>query len=237
MASTAPRLVTVADGENLLDALAEACGKADGWLAAVGHVDSVELRVAGEGADVRKQLRGRLTLAQLGGPYGGPYFATLSRHTSTGSELVAGQLLAARSAGVTATLWTAQGSVRELVDAAPAQKEATAEPPKPATTAGPQKAATTAAPAGSGWAAAAHAAAADLVEDEPDEEPGRPERGDLVRHFAFGLCEVLQDTGDRLKLRDLNGPGRIREIAVDMLEISPAPVYNGKRVFKLSRKA
>jgi hypothetical protein len=119
MASAAPRLVTIADGENLLDALAEACGKADGWIAAVGHVDSVELRVAGEGADVRKQLRGRLTLAQLSGPFGGPYFATLSRHTSTGSELVAGQLLGARSAGVTSTLWVAQGSVRELVDAAP----------------------------------------------------------------------------------------------------------------------
>src|SRR4051812_5411956 len=164
MATAAPRLVTIADGENLIDALAEACGKADGWLAAVGHVDSVELRVAGEGADVRKQLRGRLTLAQLGGPYGGPDFATLSRHTSRGSELVAGQLLAARSAGVTATLWTAQGSVRELVDAAPAQSEPAAEPAKAAA----------AAPAGSGWAAAAHAAAADL-EEEPDEEPGRPE--------------------------------------------------------------
>ncbi|HVY28270.1 MAG TPA: hypothetical protein VHB79_17055 [Polyangiaceae bacterium] len=225
MASAAPRLVTVADGENLIDALAEACGKGDGWLAAVGHVDSVEIRVAGEGADVRKQLRGRLTLAQLSGPYGGPYFATLARHSSLGSELVAGQLLAARSAGVTATLWTAQGSVRELVDAAPPRAEAAVEDaPKAA-----------AAPAASGWAAAAQAAAADLTEE--DEEPQRPERGDLVRHFAFGLCEVLQDTGDRLKLRDLHGPGRIREIAVDMLEISPAPAHNGKRVFKLSRKA
>lgn len=226
MASAAPRLVTVADGENLLDALAEACGKGDGWLAAVGHVDSVEIRVAGEGADVRKQLRGRLTLAQLSGPYGGPYFATLARHSSLGSELVAGQLLAARSAGVTATLWTAQGSVRELVDAAPPRAEAAVdESPKAAA----------AAPAASGWAAAAQAAAADLSEE--DEEPQRPERGDLVRHFAFGLCEVLQDTGDRLKLRDLHGPGRIREIAVDMLEISPAPAHNGKRVFKLSRKS
>jgi hypothetical protein len=225
MASAAPRLVTVADGENLLDALAEACGKADGWLAAVGHVDSVEIRVAGEGADVRKQLRGRLTLAQLSGPYGGPYFATLARHSSLGAELVAGQLLAARSAGVTATLWTAQGSVREVVDAAPPRAEAAVEEaPKAA-----------AAPAASGWAAAAQAAAADLSEE--DEEPQRPERGDLVRHFAFGLCEVLQDTGDRLKLRDLHGPGRIREIAVDMLEISPAPAHNGKRVFKLSRKS
>ena len=224
MASSAPRLVTVADGENLLDALAEACGQADGWIAAVGHVDSVEIRVAGEGADVRKQLRGRLTLAQFSGPYGGPYFATLSRHSSLGSELVAGQLLGARSAGVTATLWTAQGSVRELVDAAPPRAEVAAEPEKKSA----------AAPAASGWAAAAQAAAADLAEEE--DEPTRPERGDLVRHFAFGLCEVLQDTGDRLKLRDLHGPGRIREIALDMLEISPAPEHNGKRVFKLSRK-
>ncbi|HYP91420.1 MAG TPA: hypothetical protein VEQ59_24805 [Polyangiaceae bacterium] len=226
MATAAPRLVTISDGENLIDALSEACGKADGWVAAVGHVDSVEIRVAGEGADVRKQLRGRLTLAQLSGPFGGPYFATLSRHSSVGSELVAGQLLGARSAGVTATLWTAQGSVRELVDAVPPPQEtARVEAPKAAATA----------PAASGWAAVAQAAAADLAEE--DAEPQRPERGDLVRHFAFGLCEVLQDTGDRLKLRDLHGSGRIREIAVDMLEISPPTVQNNKRVFKLSRKA
>ncbi|RYZ06756.1 MAG: hypothetical protein EOO73_14490 [Myxococcales bacterium] len=224
MPSAAARLVTLADGENLIDALAEACGKADGWLSAVGHVDSVEIRVAGEGADVRKQLRGRLTLAQLNGPFGGPYFATLSRHTSLGAELVAGQLLAARSAGVTASLWTAQGSVRDLVDAAP-PREVAPEAPKAAPTA----------PAASGWAAAAQAAAADLAEEE--EEPQRPVRGDLVRHFAFGLCEVLQDTGDRLKLRDVQGQGRIREIAVDMLVISPAPDHNGKRVFKLTRKS
>jgi hypothetical protein len=224
MASAAPRLVTVADGENLLDALAEACGKADGWLAAVGHVDSVELRVAGEGADVRKQLRGRLTLAQLSGPFGGPYFATLSRHTSTGSELVAGQLLAARSAGVTSTLWVAQGSVRELVDAAPPRPEA-GPTPEPMAAKGP---------VASGWAAVASAVAADLKEEEV--EPAHPERGDLVRHFAFGLCEVLQETGDRLKLRDLHGPGRIREIATDMLEMSLQGEQNGKRVFKLNRK-
>jgi hypothetical protein len=227
MATAAPRLVTIADGENLLDALAEACGPADGWIAAVGHVDSVELRLAGEGADVRKQLRGRLTLAQLSGPFGGPYFATLSRHTSLGAELVAGQLLAARSAAVTATLWVAQGSVRELVDAAPARAEvapAAADKPVPP------------APVAVGWAAAAAAAAAANQEEEEEAEPTRPVRGDLVRHFAFGLCEVLQDTGDRLKLRDVHGQGRIREIAVDMLEISPPTEHNGKRTFKLSRK-
>jgi hypothetical protein len=223
--AAAPRLVSIADGENVLDALADACGKGDGWISGVGHVDSVELRVAGEGADVRKQLRGRFTLAQLSGPFGGPYFATLSRHSSNqGSELIAGQLLAARSAGVLTTLWATTSSVRELVDAAPPR--AAAEPEAPPTVAS--------VPAASGWAAAAQAVAAELAED--DDEPQRPERGDLVRHFAFGLCEVLQDTGDRLKLRDLHGPGRIREIAVDMLEISLAGEQNGKRVFKLSRK-
>jgi len=221
----APRLVTIADRENVLDALAEACGKGDGWLSAVGHVDTVEIRVAGEGADVRKQLRGRLTLAQLSGPFGGPYFATLSRQSSQGAELLAGQLLAARSAGVTASLWIAQGSVRELVDAAPPREavEPSAEVAAPA------------APAPSGWAAAARAVAAELAVEEA--EPERPERGDLVRHFAFGLCEVLQDTGDRLKLRDLHGPGRIREIAVDMLEISRHGEHNGKRVFKLGKRS
>lgn len=224
MPSAAPRLVSIADGENLLDALAEACGKSDGWVMAVGHVDSVELRVAGEGADVRKQLRGRLTLAQLSGPFGGPYFATLSRHGSTGSELMAGQLLGARSAGVTSSLWLAQGSVREVVDAAPPRAEPAA----------PEPANQVATPARAGWAAAASAAAADLAEEE--EEPAQPERGDLVRHFAFGLCEVLQQTGDRLKLRDLHGPGRIREIATDMLQISLQGEQNGKRVFKLNRK-
>lgn len=234
MATASPRLVTIADGENLFDALAEACGPGDGWVAAVGHVDSVEIRVAGEGADVRKQLRGRLTLAQLSGPYGGPYFATLSRHTSLGSELVAGQLLGARSAAVTATLWTAQGSVRELVDAAPPRVEAPATPALIAAPTPTTVAPASTAPAAGGWAAAAQAAAANLAEEE--EEPQRPQRGDLVRHFAFGLCEVLQDTGDRLKLRDTHGPGRIREIAVDMLEISAPTELNGKRVFKLSRK-
>jgi len=234
MANTAPRLVTVADGENLLDALAEAAGKLDGWVAAVGHVDSVEIRVAGEGADVRKNLRGRLTLAQLGGPFGGPYFATLARHSSSGSELMAGQLLAARSAGVTATLWASVGSVRDLVDAAPARSSQEAEVlVADASANAPAQSKQEA----SGWAAAAQAALAELaVEEEEPQRPERPERGDHVRHFAFGLCEVLQDTGDRLKLRDLHGQGRIREIAVDMLEISAPTVQNGKRVFKLSRK-
>jgi hypothetical protein len=231
MASAAPRLVTIADGENLLDALAEACGPGDGWVAAVGHVDTVEIRVAGEGADVRKQLRGRLTLAQLSGPYGGPYFATLARHSSLGAELVAGQLLGARSAAVTATLWTAQGSVRELVDAAPVRVE-----PVPAVEKTAAAAAAPAPAATGGWAAAAKAAAAQAAGPEEEVEPARPARGDLVRHFAFGLCEVLQDTGDRLKLRDVHGQGRIREIALDMLDISPPTEQNGKRTFKLSRK-
>jgi hypothetical protein len=138
---------------------------------------------------------------------------------------VAGQLLGARSAGVTSTLWVAQGSVRELVDAAPPRVEPAAQPEPSAK-----------APAASGWGAAASAVAAELAEEE-EEEQAQPARGDLVRHFAFGLCEILQETGNRLKLRDVHGAGRIREIATDMLDISLAGEQNGKRVFKLNRKA
>jgi hypothetical protein len=214
-------LVTIANAENLLDALAEACGKRDGWLSAVGYVDSVELRVATEGADARRNLRGRFTLANFAGAFGGPYFAVIARHGTNGAEFAAGELLAARSAGVTASLWEAPSKVRDVMDAAPPRAEAEHAQPQPAA---------------SSWAQAAQAVAESLESGDDDELPQRPERGDLVRHFAFGLCEVLQDTGDRLKLRDLHGPGRIREIAVEMLEISLAGEHQGKRVFKLDRR-
>jgi hypothetical protein len=64
-----------------------------------------------------------------------------------------------------------------------------------------------------------------------------PERGDLVEHFAFGLCEVLNVTGDRIVLRDLRGPGRIREIASDRLEVTGPTEHDGKRLYRLTRRA
>ncbi len=64
-----------------------------------------------------------------------------------------------------------------------------------------------------------------------------PDAGDIVEHFAFGRCEVVRSDGDRLHVR-LGKDGRIKEIALEMLKITPlAPVegQTGKH-FKLDRK-
>jgi predicted DNA-binding protein with PD1-like motif len=65
-----------------------------------------------------------------------------------------------------------------------------------------------------------------------------PEAGDIVEHFAFGVCEVLKSEGDRLHLK-VTKDARIREIALEMLRvtlISTDPTTDGKRRYKLDRK-
>ncbi|MBX3264832.1 MAG: hypothetical protein KF782_34490, partial [Labilithrix sp.] len=73
---------------------------------------------------------------------------------------------------------------------------------------------------------------------EPEEEEQIvPEAGDVVEHFAFGRCEVIKSDGDRLHLR-LGKDGRIKEIALEMLKVTPlppAPDATGNH-FKLDRK-
>lgn len=63
-----------------------------------------------------------------------------------------------------------------------------------------------------------------------------PEAGDSVDHFAFGRCDVLKSDGDRLHLK-VHKDGRIREIALEMLRVTPLPDDpEGRRRFKLERK-
>lgn len=71
----------------------------------------------------------------------------------------------------------------------------------------------------------------------PDEEQIYPDAGDVVEHFAFGRCEVVKSDGDRLHLR-LGKDGRIKEIALEMLKVTPLPPVEGAagRHFKLDRK-
>jgi hypothetical protein len=71
---------------------------------------------------------------------------------------------------------------------------------------------------------------------DEDEEVALPSPGDLVDHFAFGLCEVLMVSGDRLTLRDARGTGRIREIASERLGITGPEERDGKRLFRLTRR-
>ncbi|HEV8246331.1 MAG TPA: hypothetical protein VGP93_11210, partial [Polyangiaceae bacterium] len=66
------QIVSLNDGLGVVDALADAA-RGGGWWQASGFVEEVELRIAGEGADPRRILRGRYTLISLSGPVGGPY--------------------------------------------------------------------------------------------------------------------------------------------------------------------
>jgi hypothetical protein len=62
-----------------------------------------------------------------------------------------------------------------------------------------------------------------------------PEAGDVVEHFAFGNCEVVKSDGDRLHLR-IPKDGRIREIALEMLRVTPLDAEGTGRRFKLERR-
>ena len=98
--------------------------------------------------------------------------------------------------------------------------------------------ATPEAPGGTVWATAALASARARARDAAEIDDGpMPEAGDLVDHFAFGRCEVLTADGDRLRIRDLDGPQRIREVSLSMLKVSGPTDLEGKRLFRLARKA
>jgi len=233
-------LVPIGPGVDLLEALAELSRVGEAWIDATGHLEGVELRVAGEATDPVRALKGRFTLLHLAGPSGGPYSATLARATDAGIEVRGGVLVRARSAGVTAAVHASSSAApthratrgdvrpRELPEGDASQERAAAGPPTPI------------------WAQVAAANAAAAARDEVDEvDPALPEAGDLVDHFAFGVCEVLTSDGDRLRIRDVQGPGRIREVSLAVLKVmnptesSPVgdfPGSSGKRLFRLVRR-
>ncbi len=69
----------------------------------------------------------------------------------------------------------------------------------------------------------------------PDLDAPVPEAGDVVDHFAFGRCDVVKSDGDRLHLR-IHKDGRIREIALEMLRVTPLDGDGTGRRFKLERR-
>ncbi|HEX9298326.1 MAG TPA: hypothetical protein VF881_20950, partial [Polyangiaceae bacterium] len=198
-----------------------------------GYVEEVELRVAGEAVDQVRALRGRFTLLHLAGPSGGPFSVMLARASGSGIEMVGGVLVHGRAAGVTVALHRAGVAPRDNRPATPPMRPAADErAPEPSPRAG-------SAPAlmPPNWARAAAASAAAAARDALEHgEEGSPEAGDLVEHFAFGLCEVVSADGDRLRLRDVKGPGRIREVALGMLKTLGPFDSGGRRLFRLARR-
>jgi predicted DNA-binding protein with PD1-like motif len=71
--------------------------------------------------------------------------------------------------------------------------------------------------------------------DDSNDDALMPEAGDAVEHFAFGSAEVLKSDGERLHLRSLKD-GRIREIALEMLRVTPLEAPGPQRRVKLERK-
>jgi hypothetical protein len=225
-----PAFRVLPSGGDLLDQLTSAFSDRQGWIQATGFVEDVELRLTGTSSEVRRVFPGQFTLVALGGPLGGPYGATLSRLENGSVSLLAGVLVRARSREVTAMCI---GSSAPRVDVAPPALPA---PPatKPATkSAMPVNPARP--PGGSNFASRVGAAAA-LSDEEDAAGSESPERGDLVQHFAFGLCEVLSAAGERLVLRDAGGNGRIREVAIDRLAVTGPVEHDGKRLFRLERR-
>jgi hypothetical protein len=220
-----PAFRSIPTGGELLEALDQAFGRHRGWIQATGFVDDVELRLGSDGADVRRTFRGRFALAALGGPLGGPYGATLARSAGDKVEVLAGVLVRARSGGVQA-LCISAGDAPSRVLAETAGLDVLAPPPAPSPGFAKR-------PLVSAFAAKVGVAGA--APDDAAEEP-TPERGDLVEHFAFGICEVLSVAGDRLTLRDRRGQGRIREIALERLSVNGPVEHEGKRLFRLSRR-
>jgi len=220
-----PAFRSIPSGGELCEALDEAFARNRGWVQATGFVEDIELTLGSDGAEVRRTFRGRYALAQLGGPLGGPYGVTLSRAAGERVEVLAGVLVRARSCGVSALCVSAGDALpRARGDAAAEANLTPREAPEPAFAKRPLTS-----------AFAARVGAIEAPADET-EEATLPEPGDSVEHFAFGLCEVLSVTGDRLVLRDLKGKGRVREIASERLAITGPVEHQGRRLFRLDRR-
>jgi predicted DNA-binding protein with PD1-like motif len=188
--------------------------------------------------------------------------AVLARETDRGMEVLAGEIVSARivalEAFVTAfedlSIGRALDPRAKVVlfgDAADARYKPDDDRPAPAAAA--PAAASAAAP--SAWS---DAIAASAEKDDPrapargglggamparpvrpqrpdDESATSPEAGDIVEHFAFGRSEVLKSDGERLHLK-VGKDGRIREIALEMLKVSPLESNGPHRRFRLDRK-
>lgn len=229
------RFLAIEDGDEVVAALRAAIGTADGWVHAVGHLEAVEVRVAGDGTDPRRALKGRWTLCSLAGPAAGPYGVVLARVGGLGTDVAGGLLISARALGVTASF--APLAAVAVRAPGPALADAAQPPDAPPTPRRAVRASVAPVVGASAWAEAAASAAELATEPEPEvEEEPELRRGDRVQHSAFGLCDVLGVEGDRIRIRDVHGSGRVREIALDIFDLKRLADRDGKRVFKLARR-
>jgi hypothetical protein len=219
------------DGEDVLAFIAGL--GAGAWVSAVGTLEGVELAVARGPEETAMPVPGRVTLLSLSGPKTGPLMATVSRADSDGVRVFGGRLVKARVSGSAFVFAEGEGT-----ESTPARAESTgtrarpgAAPGAEAKTAPSTAGSSPPAPSGS-WASLA----AMSEEPEDDEADEAPRYGDQVDHFVFGLCDVMVVKGERMKIRDVHGPGRLREIHIGAVKVLRPVERNGRRVFKLVKR-
>jgi hypothetical protein len=221
--------------EDLLAALARVAEAGPGWFSASGYVTDVELRLPSPEGFALRQLTGSYALVHLAGVSTGPFFVMLVRGNGEAVETIGGELVRARSLGVHVVAHPGRPAAPALdapVAPAPRISEAVAPPAPEAAAQAPRAALPKPA-----WAMAAAASARSSASASGDaDDPELPEVGDLVDHFAFGRCEVVASEGDRLKLRDVKPPGRVREVSVEMLRVMAPTQLDGRRLFLLARR-
>ncbi|MBM4421325.1 MAG: hypothetical protein FJ034_07060 [Chloroflexi bacterium] len=61
-----------------------------------------------------------------------------------------------------------------------------------------------------------------------------PRPGDRIRHFAFGLCDVMIVREGRAKLLEVESR-RLREVSLGALRLGAPAVEDGRRVFPATR--
>jgi hypothetical protein len=213
---------------------------ASGVLRGGGVLDDVLLRA--HGSEAPRKLAGRAHAVVIEGSVELAQVvlrAVIARETDRGLETLSGEIVSARVVSLEAHV-TAFDDVPE----APARKDA---PPRPV----PSKEV----PKPSAWSDAAIASATAATEapaprpaqSSPALMPPRPVRakveedqpvpdaGDLVEHFAFGACDVVKVDGDRLHVR-LPRDQRIKEIALEMLRVTPLPPDGDRKRWRLDRR-
>jgi predicted DNA-binding protein with PD1-like motif len=233
-------------GDSLLDGFAAALADeriACGWFRASGVLLDVELRPLDgqpQGTATPRRMAGPVQILVLEGSIGltgdVPGFslrALLAHEGARGVETVAGVIVSARVVTLDAFV-TVLEDLTKVAGWSGALAASVQTDPDPG---GPRPAI----PAVS--ASAARAAPTAPMPQRParpsmDLDGPTPEAGDIVDHFAFGRGEVMKSDGDRLHVR-VYKDGRVREIALEMLRVSPLNLVPGQesgRHFKLERR-
>ncbi|MGO8994274.1 MAG: PPC domain-containing DNA-binding protein [Polyangiaceae bacterium] len=192
--------------------------------------------------------------------------AVLARETDRGMAVLAGEIVSARVVALEAFVTAfedlsigraldARANVVLFGDAADARYRPEGDEERPTAGSSTPRAAPAPVAAPSAWSdaiaasaekeplrqAASRGAVGGAIPPRPvrparvQDESQMPEAGDIVEHFAFGRSEVLKSDGDRLHLK-VGKDGRIREIALEMLKVSPLESNGPYRRFKLDRK-